>query len=158
MTHHLTVELLDALDVIMGKSEVLGESVNGCHQCSRVLGVLQAKGVTKLMGCHQEQTVAWKTRRGGGTGSIVTFTITGTAENVHFGIFVNLCFYFFVAGRINKTTSRSFKVTWTVAKYSVTILVVLTAGHCNGKYPQTRFLYLGRDRSPICGHHRSSWR
>lgn len=57
MTFHLTVELLDAFDVILRKSEVFGVSVNGGHQGSGVLRVLQAKGVTKLMGCHQEQTV-----------------------------------------------------------------------------------------------------
>lgn len=58
MTFHLTVELLDAFDVIIGKSEVFGKGVNWGHQCSGVLRVLQAKGMTKLMGCHQEQTVA----------------------------------------------------------------------------------------------------
>lgn len=57
MTIHLTVELLDAFDVIIWKPKVFGISVNGGHQCSRVLRVLQAKGMTKLMGCHQEQTV-----------------------------------------------------------------------------------------------------
>lgn len=61
MSLHPTVELLDALDVIVRKSEVFGEGVNRGHQCSRVLGVLQTKGMTKLMGCHQEQTVAFKT-------------------------------------------------------------------------------------------------
>lgn len=60
MTFHLTVELLDAFDVILRKSEVFSESVNGGHQCSGVLRVLQAKGMTKLMGCHQEQTIAWR--------------------------------------------------------------------------------------------------
>lgn len=58
MTSHLTVELLDPLDIIMRKSEVFGESVNRGHKRSRVLRVLQAKGVAKLMSCHQEQTVA----------------------------------------------------------------------------------------------------
>lgn len=58
-----TIELLDALDVIMRKSEVFGEGVNGGHQSSRVLRVLQTKGVTELMGCHQEQTVTYKTHK-----------------------------------------------------------------------------------------------
>lgn len=57
-----TVELLDALDVIVRKSEVFGEGVNGGHQRSGVLRVLQTKGMTELMGCHQEQTVAFKTQ------------------------------------------------------------------------------------------------
>ncbi|TNN35541.1 hypothetical protein EYF80_054298 [Liparis tanakae] len=57
MTSHLTVELLDAFDVIFGKSEVFSVSVNGGHQRSGVLGVLQAEGVAKLMGRHQEQTL-----------------------------------------------------------------------------------------------------
>lgn len=60
MIFHLTVELLDSFDVILRKPEVFSVSVNGGHQCSRVLRVLQAKSMTKLMGCHQEQTVAWK--------------------------------------------------------------------------------------------------
>lgn len=58
MTFHLTIELLDAFDVILRKSEVFSVSVNGGHQCSWILRMLQAKGMTKLMGCHQEQTVA----------------------------------------------------------------------------------------------------
>lgn len=58
MTLFLTIELLNAFDVILGKSEVFGESVNWGHQSSRVLRVLQAKSMTKLMGSHQEQTVA----------------------------------------------------------------------------------------------------
>lgn len=60
MSLQLTIELLDALDVIVRKSEVFGEGVNGGHQSSRVLRVLQTKGVTELMGCHQEQTVTYK--------------------------------------------------------------------------------------------------
>lgn len=60
---HPTIELLDALDVIVRKSEVFGEGVNGGHQSSRVLRVLQTKGVTELMGCHQEQTVTYKTHK-----------------------------------------------------------------------------------------------
>lgn len=63
MSLHPTIELLDALDVIVRKSEVFGEGVNGGHQSSRVLRVLQTKGVTELMGCHQEQTVAYETHR-----------------------------------------------------------------------------------------------
>lgn len=58
-----TIELLDALDVIVRKAEVFGEGVNGGHQSSRVLRVLQTKGVTELMGCHQEQTVTYKTQK-----------------------------------------------------------------------------------------------
>jgi len=54
----LTIELLDALDVIMRKSEVFSKSVNGSHQCSRVLRMFQTKSMAKLMGCHKEQTVA----------------------------------------------------------------------------------------------------
>lgn len=60
---HPTIELLDALNVIVRKSEVFGEGVNGGHQSSRVLRVLQTKGVTELMGCHQEQTVTYKTHK-----------------------------------------------------------------------------------------------
>lgn len=33
----LTIEFLDALDVIMGQAEVLSIGINGCHQGSRVL-------------------------------------------------------------------------------------------------------------------------
>lgn len=66
MSLHPTIELLDALDVIVRKSEVFGEGVNGGHQSSRVLRVLQTKGMTELMGCHQEQTVTYKnTQRNG---------------------------------------------------------------------------------------------
>ncbi|KAL0620561.1 hypothetical protein AAY473_008886 [Plecturocebus cupreus] len=52
-----TIELLNALDVILGQAEVLGVGVNGSHQGSRVLGVLQPHGVAKLVGCHEEQAV-----------------------------------------------------------------------------------------------------
>lgn len=56
----LTIELLDALDVIVRKSEVFHKSIDRSHQSSWVLRMLQTKGVTKLMGRHQEQAVAWK--------------------------------------------------------------------------------------------------
>lgn len=55
-----TVELLNPSDVITGEPEVLCVGVDGSHECSRVLGVLQAQSMAKLMSCHQEQTVAWK--------------------------------------------------------------------------------------------------
>jgi hypothetical protein len=53
-----TIELLNALDVILGQPEVLGVGVNGCHQGPRILRVLQPHGVAELMGCHKEQAVA----------------------------------------------------------------------------------------------------
>lgn len=56
-TQRVTIELLNALDVVMGQAEVLGVRVNGRHQGSRVLGVLQPHRVAKLVGCHQEQAV-----------------------------------------------------------------------------------------------------
>lgn len=55
----LTIELLDALNIILRKPEVFSEGVNGGHQCARILRVLQAKCMTKLVCRHQEQTVAW---------------------------------------------------------------------------------------------------
>lgn len=55
----ITVELLNSSDVIIREPEVLSIGVDGSHECSRVLGVLQAQSVAKLMSCHEEQTVAW---------------------------------------------------------------------------------------------------
>lgn len=54
----LTIQLLDAFDVIIGEPEVFSKSVNRGHQCTGVLRVLQTKSMTKFMGCYQEKAVA----------------------------------------------------------------------------------------------------
>lgn len=53
----VTIELLNALDVVVGQAEVLGVGVDGRHQGPGVLGVLQPHRVAKLVGCNQEQAV-----------------------------------------------------------------------------------------------------
>lgn len=60
MAFSLTIQLLDAFDVIIGEPEVFSKSVNRGHQCTGVLRVLQTKSMTKFMGCYQEKAVAWK--------------------------------------------------------------------------------------------------
>lgn len=59
--HDLTIEILDPLDVIWMQGEVFNVAVHGVHESLSYAGVIQAKGVSKLMGCHQEQTVTWNT-------------------------------------------------------------------------------------------------
>lgn len=61
--HELTIEILDALNVIFMQMEVLHIAVHGEHESLSDVGVIQAKGMSELMGCHQEQTVTWNTFR-----------------------------------------------------------------------------------------------
>lgn len=55
----ITIEILDSSDVIVGEPEVLGVGVDGSHESSSVLRMLQSQSMAKLVSCHQEQTVAW---------------------------------------------------------------------------------------------------
>ena len=56
----LTIEGLDAVDIITGQNVGVGVSVSlvdWVHQSAHVVGVGQAHGVTELMGSHHEQVV-----------------------------------------------------------------------------------------------------
>lgn len=57
MGEDFTIELLDPFNVILREPEVLGVGVDGGHEGSRVLRVLQSHGMAKLMGSNQEETV-----------------------------------------------------------------------------------------------------
>lgn len=59
-TSSFTIERLDAPDIVLGQDEGVGVAVgvDGEHECTRIAGVGQAQGVSKLMGSHQEQDVA----------------------------------------------------------------------------------------------------
>lgn len=59
--HELTIEILNAFNVIFMQGEVLHVAVHGVHESLSDVGVIQAKGMAKLVGCHQEQTVTWNT-------------------------------------------------------------------------------------------------
>lgn len=56
----LTIEVLDALDIILMQLEVLHVAVHGVHQCLTHTGVVQPQRVPKLVGSHQEDAVTWK--------------------------------------------------------------------------------------------------
>lgn len=55
--HDLTIEILNALNVIFMQGKVFHVAVHGVHEGISYVGVIQSKGMSKLMGCHQEQTV-----------------------------------------------------------------------------------------------------
>lgn len=51
--------------IVVGKHEVAlaGVGVDGKHECSWVLGVVETQGVAKLMGSDKKQVVACKETR-----------------------------------------------------------------------------------------------
>lgn len=55
----LTVEVLDALDIIRVQLEVLDVTVHGVHQGLTHARVVQPQRVSELMGSHQEDAVTW---------------------------------------------------------------------------------------------------
>lgn len=59
----LTIERLDAIDIILGQNEGVrvGVWVHRVHESTRVIGVRQAQGVAKLMGSHEEEDVLQRT-------------------------------------------------------------------------------------------------
>ena len=61
-----TVDLLDALEVVLRQLEVprLHVLVEGCHDGTGVVGVLQAQRVAQLMHSHQEEVVPCRGRDG----------------------------------------------------------------------------------------------
>lgn len=59
LCHGLTIEILNAFDVVRMQGEVFHIAVHGVHESLSYVGVIQAEGMSKLMGCHQEQTVTW---------------------------------------------------------------------------------------------------
>lgn len=59
--HDLTIEILNAFNVVFMQGEVFHIAVHGVHESVSYVGVIQAKGMSKLMGCHQEETVTWST-------------------------------------------------------------------------------------------------
>lgn len=59
--HILTVEILNSFDVVFMQGEVFHIAVHGVHKSLSYVGVIQAEGMSKLVGCHQEQTVTWST-------------------------------------------------------------------------------------------------
>lgn len=63
-----TVDLLDALEIILRQLEVvcLHVLVEGCHDGAGVVGVLQSQRVAQLMHGHQEEVVPC----GGGDGEV----------------------------------------------------------------------------------------
>lgn len=68
----LTVEVLDALDIIWVQLEVLNVAVHGVHQGLPHAGVVQPQRVPKLMGSHQEDAVTWE--------KVLTSTLSGTGH------------------------------------------------------------------------------
>lgn len=55
-----TIDLLDALEIVLGQLEVvrLHVLVEGCHDGAGVVGVLQSERVAQLMHSHQEEVVS----------------------------------------------------------------------------------------------------
>lgn len=52
-----TIEILNALNVILIERKVLNIGIHGVHESLSNAGVIQAKCVSKLVGCYKEQTV-----------------------------------------------------------------------------------------------------
>lgn len=52
-----TIEILNAFNVILMQREVLNIAVHGVHESLSYAGVIQAKCMSKLVGCYKEQTV-----------------------------------------------------------------------------------------------------
>lgn len=54
-----TVDLLDALEIILRQLEVvrLHVLVEGCHDSAGVVGVLQSQRMAQLMHSHQEEVI-----------------------------------------------------------------------------------------------------
>lgn len=59
LCHDLTIEKLNAFDVISVQREAFNVRVHGVHESISDAGVIQAEGVAKLMCCHQKQTITW---------------------------------------------------------------------------------------------------
>lgn len=55
----LTIEKLNAFDVISVQREAFSILVHGIHESVSDAGVFQAEGMAKLMGCHQKQAITW---------------------------------------------------------------------------------------------------
>lgn len=149
VSHHPTIELLDALDVIVRKSEVFGEGVNGGHQSSGVLRVLQTKGMAELMSCHQEQTVTYKTHKEMAIPSqwpilALLYNYLSSVNNQRTLIMEDVTF----TRKIEKMDKLNFKKELQPMSRRVSVLSALVS---------TNSLHLDRDRSPICGRHHSSW-
>lgn len=62
ITKRLTVDLLDALQVVQRQLEVVRVHVliERSHDGARIVGVLQTQRVTQLVDRHQEQVVTWR--------------------------------------------------------------------------------------------------
>lgn len=56
----LTIEGLDAFDVIHRQWVTGGEGVNWVHQSTGIGGMGHTEGVAQLVGCHYEQVVHYK--------------------------------------------------------------------------------------------------
>lgn len=60
-----TIEILDAINVILMQGEVCYIFVHGVHQSILNVGMVQTKSMSKLMGCHKEQTVSCEKQKYG---------------------------------------------------------------------------------------------
>lgn len=56
-----TIEILNALNVVLMQRKVLNVAVHGVHESLSHTGVIQAECVSELVGRHKEQAVAWNT-------------------------------------------------------------------------------------------------
>lgn len=55
----LTIEILNAFNVIFMQRKVFHIAVHGVHESVSNVGVIQAEGMSKLVGGHQEKTITW---------------------------------------------------------------------------------------------------
>lgn len=53
----LTIEILNAFNVVIMQGKVFNIAVHGVHESLSYVGVIQAKCMSELMGSYQEQTV-----------------------------------------------------------------------------------------------------
>lgn len=58
MLPSLTVEILNAFDVIFREQEARPVGVRGVHEGTGIGGVTHTQGVAQLMRCHYEQVVS----------------------------------------------------------------------------------------------------
>lgn len=55
-----TIEIMNAFNVIFMQGKFFHITIHRVHESLLYAGVIQAKGVSKLMGCYKEQTVTYR--------------------------------------------------------------------------------------------------
>lgn len=82
----LTIERLDAIDIILGQNEIVRVTVcvHRIHESTRIIRVRQAQGVAKLMGSHYEENIAYSRKiQKDSYSSEISYTLVSKMMNIN---------------------------------------------------------------------------